>query len=414
MPDQDTRAATPEVTAGHAADARERSTATVTILASADPDVAAAENELEGRGFPIPLPSRVAWAQALGGRHHRTMIARSTSGECLALAGVSVSPTRAFPWHVIARVEAFGEPYATPAGAALLRALADFSRSRPNVLRAVVEVECRDETARAALHAMLREARFVPSVAERVSVRTLAIDLSPTEDEIFSSFGRSTRQNIRGAAKHGLELATVDDPRCGERMNALLAESLARTGAPPQAMDWEAILQLCRQLPHRSRVIGVFRGASRVPSDLVGYAWGLHHGERVEYHTGASARIPGARLPILYPAIWDLVVWGRRSGGRWFDMGGVTGGTVGSGDALGGISDFKRGFTKDEISLGEEWTLIPHPWRARVAEWASTLARTVRQRARARRTARAAAVAPGTSVAPGDGPATPPAANQDR
>lgn len=403
-----------EVTTIGAGRDRGRPALSVAIVASTDSEVTAAEVELEGRGFPIPLPSRVAWAQALGGRPHRTMIARSARGECLAVAGISVTPTRAFPWHVIARVEAFGEAYATPAGAAMLHALADFSRRRPNVLRAVVELECRDEAARATLHAMLREAGFVPSVAERVSARTLAIDLSPTEDEIFSSFGRSTRQNIRGAAKHGLELASVDDPGCGERMNALLAESLARTGAPPQAMDWGAILHLCRQLPHRSRVIGVFRGASREPADLVGYAWGLHHGERVEYHTGASARIPGARLPILYPAIWDLVVWGRRSGGRWFDMGGVTGGTVGSGDALGGISDFKRGFTKDEISLGEEWTLVPHPWRARVAEWASTLARTLRQRARARRTARAAAHTPEMSVGRDDSPATPPAAHQDR
>ncbi|MFP5354847.1 MAG: hypothetical protein ACLGIK_06780, partial [Gemmatimonadota bacterium] len=74
----------------------------VAIIASTDSEVAAAEVELDGRGFPIPLPSRVAWAQALGGRPHRTMIARSARGECLAVAGISVTPTRAFPWHVIA------------------------------------------------------------------------------------------------------------------------------------------------------------------------------------------------------------------------------------------------------------------------------------------------------------------------
>lgn len=373
----------------------------VDVLASADAAVLAAECELDAAAFAIPLPSRVAWARAVGGAANHTAIARTSDGTCLALVGVSVTRTRALPWHRVVRVEAFGEQYATPAGLALLRAVADFSRRRPAILRAVVELECRDESSREVLRTHLRDAGFAPAAAERVSERTLAIDLLHTDEEIFSSFGRSTRQNIRGAAKHGLELAPVDDPRCGERMNALLADSLARTGAPAQHMDWGAIVQLCRDLPHRSRVIGVFRGASRAPADLVGFAWGLHHGERVEYHTGASDRIPGVRLPILYPAIWDLVTWGRRSGGRWFDMGGVTQGTLGSSDALGGISDFKRGFTKDEISLGEEWAYEPHAVRARVAAWTSHLARTLRQKARARGTQRAAPAAPPPSP-PGD------------
>jgi hypothetical protein len=163
-------------------------------------------------------------------------------------------------------------------------------------------------------------------------------------------------------------------------MNKLLAESFARTGGRSQSEDLATVIRLCAAIPDRSRVVGAFRGPSRSPEDLVGFAWGLHHGDRVQYHTGASARIPGVRLPILYPVLWDLITWGKRTGGTWFDLGGVTPGSSGSDDALGGISDFKRGFSKVEIALGQEWEFAPSPLLWRVAQQSSRVARWLRAR----------------------------------
>lgn len=346
--------------------------------------VAETEAELDRIGFALPLPARAAWGKWLGGPGHLSAMAHDADGRPLALLGIDVSPTRALPWHRIMRVEALGAPYAAVVGMPLLRAIAEYARSHGTMLKVVVELECRDETAKDTLRTLLHDAGFRRTPSERVSEHTLAVDLAPTEEEILASFSRSTRQNIRGATKHALRIAPVEDTRCGPRMNALLAASLARTGAPPQAMDWSAVLTLCKTVPHRSRVVGVFRNESDDPSDLVGFAWGLHHGDRVEYHTGASDRIPGVRLPILYPALWDLIRWGRETGGRWFDMGGVTEGTLGSNDALGGISDFKRGFTRVEVTLGEEWTYTPRLLRARLAAFTSQLARRLREAKRAR------------------------------
>lgn len=358
--------------------------ALIQIVATDTAIVADTEAALDQAGFSLPLPARAAWGACLGNRAHMSAIAHAVDGQPLALLGIDVSATRALPWHRIMRVEALGESYAAPVGLPLLRAIADYARSHGRVLTVVVELECRDATAKAQLRAMLTEAGFQRTPSERVSENTLAVDLSSTEEEILASFSRSTRQNIKGAVKHALRIAPVQDPNCGPRMNALLSASLARTGAPPQVMDWSAVLTLCGAVPHRSRVVGVFRNDSLDPSDLVGFAWGLHHGERVEYHTGASDRIPGVRLPILYPALWDLIKWGRQTGGRWFDMGGVTEGTLGSNDALGGISDFKRGFTRVEVSLGEEWSFAPRPFRSRLAGWTTHVARRVREAKRAR------------------------------
>lgn len=356
------------------------------------------------QGFALPLQSRLEWGELLGNRRQFQAIATAKNGECAAMVGIAVSPTRALPWHWIWRIETLGDAFDSAAGRQLIRGVVAEARRSWSLLKVLVELECRDPLARGSFGQLLAGEGFRRIPADRVPERTLAIDLAPSEDQIFASFSRSTRQNIRSAAKHGLEVAPIDDARYGARMNLLLEESLARTGAPAQVMDWGAIVQLCRQLPHRSRVVGVFRGSAREPADLVGFAWGLHHGERVEYHTGASARIPGVRLPILYPAIWDLVSWAKRSAGEWFDMGGVTAGTLGSSDALGGISDFKRGFTKDEIALGEEWEYAPHRWRARIAGWTSQLAGTVRRRLHAKRLARAAAAAPAPEAAPGTAP----------
>lgn len=363
------------------------------ILPCTDRGVKVAQAQLDRQGFALPLQSRQEWGELLGNGRQLQAIAAAEYGECAAMVGIGISSTRALPWHWIWRIETLGDEFDSPAGRQLIRAIAAEARRRSSVLKVVVELECRDPLARGALTQVLADEGFRRIQAERVPERTLVIDLAPGVDQILASFSRSTRQNIRAAAKHGLRVAMVEDSRFGDRMNALLADSLARTGAPPQVMDWAAILELSRRIPERSRVVGVFRGATDEPAALVGFAWGLHHGARVEYHTGASDRIPGVRLPILYPALWDLIAWGSRSGGRWFDLGGVTAGSLGSSDALGGISDFKRGFSKDEISLGEEWVYTPNPVRARVADLTSRLARALRSRMRARERARAVVTA---------------------
>jgi lipid II:glycine glycyltransferase (peptidoglycan interpeptide bridge formation enzyme) len=65
--------------------------------------------------------------------------------------------------------------------------------------------------------------------------------------------------------------------------------------------------------------------------------------------------------------MWDLIVWAKRAGATWFDFGGVTAGTAGSGDPLGGISDFKRLFSKERAEVAEDWVLEPRKLVARLA-----------------------------------------------
>jgi hypothetical protein len=350
------------------------------VVAPDTSQASTAERELDARGAPIPLWSRPSVALHLAQRFVDFIIATDARGEYAGMLAARRSPTRALPGHQVMRVKAVGDSFASGVGMGMLEAAQRLASSRSRVLRLVVEIECREDEPRRLIGSALEKLGFHRIPCESISARTLAIDLAPDEEAILAGFGRSTRQNVRGAAKHDLQLVPLDDPGFARRMNDLLTESLSRTGAAAQTEDWPAVMRLCAALPERSRLIGVFRGSTRTPDDLVGFAWALHHGDRVQYHTGASARIPGVRLPILYPALWDLIQWARRSGGTWFDLGGVTAGSSGSDDALGGISDFKRGFSKVEVEVGQEWAFEPSPARWRLANLNARIARWIRKR----------------------------------
>ena len=349
----------------------------VVIVDIHDPSALQAEAALDSASFPLPLPSRVAWGRHFGASAHKLAIAVDASGQVLAAVGLELTRTHALPGYHILRVHAFGDPYATTVGENLLAEIARYAVAHGKVLRVVVELECRAESGRELLRRALVSLGFRQGRAERIPARTLAIDLARGEDEILTSFKGSTRHKVRKGVRHGLQLAPLIDPAYSARMNALLAETFARTGGYISRMNWEAIMTICRELPHRSRLVGVFLGSGRAPDELLAYAWGTHHGERALYDISASTRNPEVRLPLLYPALWDLIAWAKREGAIWFDMNGITEGTSDSDDPLGNISDFKRGFGGKEIALGEEWIYEPSVLKASVANLASDAARRV-------------------------------------
>src|SRR5206468_1701465 len=79
--------------------------------------------------------------------------------------------------------------------------------------------------------------------------------------------------------------------------------------------------------------VGLFRTDREGPDALLGFAWGWWNGQSVSYFAGASSRPSDLRgVGIVHPLFWDLIVWAKRAGATWFDLGGATAGTAGSGD----------------------------------------------------------------------------------
>jgi lipid II:glycine glycyltransferase (peptidoglycan interpeptide bridge formation enzyme) len=152
------------------------------------------------------------------------------------------------------------------------------------------------------------------------------------------------------------------------RMNELMQETLARTGAQHVEQDYAPIIRLATEAPTLVRLVGLFQTRGSGAQSLVAFALGVNNGDHVAYDIGASARIEDLRqLSMGYPLLWDLITWARAQGVAWFDFGGVSVQRDGEHDPLARISDFKRRFAKDVIRVSEEWVWSPRPIRDRLA-----------------------------------------------
>lgn len=339
---------------------------TIAVYDADDPRAEAVERELVAAGLAVPFPARLAWARLQPGAR-LVAVRRSDDPAWRHALLVSSARSRALPGHRLLRAERAGACLDAAARAVALGALARLARSDARALRANVELFARDAGDRAAMGRMLAAEGFRRLEASRAYTHTLTLPLDGDEERIFAGLHATARRHVRalGKGKFPLALREIDDPALGDRMNALLEETMARTGGTYHPVDWPAVLATTRANPGLSRVVGLFRTDVEGDAALLAYTWGRHHGDHAEYHVGASTRDPAIRTPLAYPLMWELITWARRTGARWFDLGGVTAG--GGDDPLGGISDFKRYFSERVEEVGEEWELEPHAARAALA-----------------------------------------------
>jgi hypothetical protein len=333
------------------------------------------ELELAAAGVELPLVHRALWAELGSGAESWLVLLRDLTGRARAGFAIEAQPSRALPGHRLLRVQRFGHGLDRDAVASAVGGLAALARSRPRILRLRLEVLSPDDRLRAAIAESARAAGFEPDPHPRSYERTIVLDLRRDEAALLAALHKTARQNIREIGKHPLAVVELTSERYARRMSALVSETMGRTGGEDRRHDWKAILGLSARRPELSRLAGLVRTDADGPEALVAFAWGQAQGDHVEYSVAASTRVTGSRVSLGYALAWDLILWAKRCGAGWFDFGGVTAGTAGSGDPLGGISDFKRRFGGEVAKVGEEWQLEPHPLRARVAGTVGAVAR---------------------------------------
>ena len=342
---------------------------------------AACQEELARQGVHVPLPHRSVWLE-MQNKPYWFVSVRDASGVCRCGFGVEASKLRALPGHRTLRTRRFGASGGTVFRRRGLEAAVALARREPRVLQYHVEVFERDETNRRAIAEDLGALGFRRSPHPWPYRETISIDLRPTEEQQLASFHGTARRHIRAAEKKPVDVLTVDDPVHGPRVGALLRETLARTGghyAHHAHQDWRALIALSRRHPNLLRIVGMFRSPDRDPGALWAFAVGYNHGSHVEYGIAASTRQTGdIRLPMGYALAWDLMRWAKSLGAEWFDFGGITRGTQRDpDDPLGGISDFKRYFGTDVITVGEEWVFASRPVRAAIVGCVARCARRI-------------------------------------
>lgn len=343
----------------------------VEVISEPGPAWEACERALDERGTPLPLYHRAIWARAAreAGVRSSLFVVKNDSGRCTSAFVAQTTGTRALPGHVTVAIPRLG----IGAGGldreqldAAIGVLMDRARKSRRTLRVVVDVFALDPAGRDETSQLLARRGFSRVPAMRSYERTLLLDLRPSEEELFAALHTKARQGVRSVQKLPVRLRTADDTSLSERFEELNAETRARTGGENHRPDWAAFIEMSRRSPDRSRIVMLEKTDDTGPDAVIAFAWACVHGDVAEYKESASSRSE-RRIPTTYPLLWDLILWAKRSGASWFDLGGVTAGGSDGDDPLAGISDFKRRFTKNEVIVGEQWELSPHPLRAAVA-----------------------------------------------
>jgi hypothetical protein len=312
--------------------------------------------ELARRGVALPLPHR-SEAIHFGRWADSTFVAlRDSLGACCGGFSVHSRPVGQFPGARVRHVERLGAALPPELAEPAVSALVQLVRSEPLTLRMNVQIFSPDAGLRALWREALRRSEFEPLARMNGYAETLSLDLAPEEPQLFATIHATARRHVRAVAKGPLMVVPIEDARLAARMNALTRETLLRTGGRFAPRDWEEEVRFSTAFPELARLVGLFRTDRRDAESLIAFAWGCFHGDHAVYADGASTRPADLRVACKYPLMWDLVRWGKRAGAAWFDLGGIT---RGDDDSLGGISHFKRFFSRDLVRVAEEWVFHP-------------------------------------------------------
>ena len=299
---------------------------------------------------------------------------RAADGSAECCAGLEVSWSRVAPGFRILRASRLGHGVPAESLPSLARALAQVARGA-RALRLHVELFDPVSSRREIFAAALKNAGFSLAPNPRSYRRTILVDLQRSDADLLASFHSKVRRDIRALGKGGLVSRPITEPVLAERMNALLAETMGRTGGQFDAMPWSEWISYVRRQPNRALLLGVFRPERSGPDALVAYILGRRHGDIVEYTTAASTRSPELKVPLLYAPTWEMMQWARNGGSTCFDFGGVSEGSLGSGDPRGGITDFKRYFSDNVVEIGTEMMIEP----SRIGSFVASVGTAVRR-----------------------------------
>lgn len=327
---------------------------------------------LAGGGL-VPLEHHWRWIREMKGMAHWCVVVRDPSGPRVrAAVPAQVHPTWSFPGHHRLRVTRFGHGLETEALAAVLEGLRVLVEREGRLLSVNVEVFSPDEAHRERIARVARGQLYEETGSERRYRRTARIDLSETEDKVFGDLSGSCRRAIREPEKKEHRVRDIVDERWAPRMAELWDETFHRTGAKPPTRDWARHVAFARDHPELYRIVGTFAPEGGEPGSLMAFSCGMNNGDHAVYSDGASTRDSTSGVTLSYAPMWHLIRWAKRCGCTWFDMGGISEGTSDDDDPRGGISDFKRRFTRDVVEVGTEWVFEP----ASLRSWLSHRART--------------------------------------
>lgn len=150
--------------------------------------------------------------------------------------------------------------------------------------------------------------------------RTVFIDLTRTEEELFARYHSNHQRSIRKAQKHGLEFRVLEESEARAHLEAfyrLYRATMERLGALPYYyFSTEYLERLFSRFGPSALLGAVFREGRMISAALC-----LREGSTLVYHLGASDE---ASLPLGTNTFQfhHIALWARRDGLRAFHLGG--------------------------------------------------------------------------------------------
>jgi hypothetical protein len=252
----------------------------------------------------------------------------------------------------------------------LLKALRDRANADQRVVRLQIEAFSPEPGGIDRIDAAARSLGFVKEPWPREYARTLLVDLRGGHDAMVGRFHRMVMKNVRRSERAGHLVAPIIEDRYAARMSALLDETMSRTGARAQRVDWLGMIRAARETPASHRIAGLFLGGDPSPDALAAFRWCSCSGASAEDLLAASTRLtgPSGSVPMMPAIVLDILTWAGAQGASWFDFGGIVEPTDPRYSTLGSITEFKMLFGADVRTVGADFTYESRPTLSRISK----------------------------------------------
>lgn len=189
------------------------------------------------------------------------------------------------------------------------------------------------------------------------------VDLRFDSDVLWSNLHKKLRQQVRSAARKGVEIRDDETPEGIERLYGLLQASYRRARIP--LPDVSLFTNTLKQLPREQvRLRTAFLNGNPIASII-----SLAFGDRVFSWYGGTLRLGG--LSPFASIVWDDIKWGSRNGFSYYDFGGA-----GWPNEDYGPRGFKARFGGQEVRFGR-YTRTYSKVRLRLAELGFNISRRI-------------------------------------
>ena len=178
-----------------------------------------------------------------------------------------------------------------------------------------------------------------------IPTKTLIKDLKGTEQEIFASFSKNKRRDIRLAEKKGL-LVKAGSPNDFAKLKK---DYLLKKFILPFGTERE-INRLCQAFGENARILVVYpSGALAKEGGLPIAGTLLLFHDKVAYYWQAAATPQGKRLLAPTLLVWEAIKLSKKLGCTAFDFEGVYDKRFPQNKSWLGFTNFKEGFRGEEV-----------------------------------------------------------------